>query len=230
LVRAALIAGVCLFATPAAACRLALVLGMDVSVSVDPGEDQLQRQGLAAALTAPEVAAAIFASPDPVALYVFEWSGVTHQRTLANWTLITDPTVLTDLSRKIARSQRSAQGRTTAIGYALAHAHVALRDAPPCLFQTIDIASDGTNNAGFGPRAAKAALPLDDVTINGLVIAGSDVTVIDYFEQQVIQGPGAFVEVAENYQSYEAAMRRKLVRELSAQILGAAPHLPDNKG
>ncbi|MEL6211423.1 MAG: aminotransferase class I/II-fold pyridoxal phosphate-dependent enzyme [Pseudomonadota bacterium] len=45
-------------AGPAAACRLALLLALDVSSSVDAREDQLQRGGLAAALVAPEVVAA----------------------------------------------------------------------------------------------------------------------------------------------------------------------------
>lgn len=230
MVRAALLAAALLWAGPASACRLALVLGMDVSVSVDAAEDRLQREGLAAALRAPDVAEAIFASPAPVAIYAFEWSGATHQRILANWTLISDPAALSALADRIARSQRSGTGRTTAIGYALAHAHLALQDAPDCQFQTIDIAGDGTNNAGPGPRGIKSALPLDWVTINGLVIAGEDASVIDYYQQEVIQGPGAFVEVADGYADYAAAMRRKLVRELSAQILGALPPPPGDNG
>lgn len=47
-----------LWAAPAQACRLALVLAMDVSSSVDAAEDQLQRAGLAAALIDPDVQAA----------------------------------------------------------------------------------------------------------------------------------------------------------------------------
>lgn len=65
------IAGAC----GAAECRLALVLAIDVSSSVDAAEDALQRNGLAAALLAPEVQAAIFAADLPVALTAFEWSG-----------------------------------------------------------------------------------------------------------------------------------------------------------
>jgi hypothetical protein len=64
-------------ASPAVAgdCRLALVLALDVSSSVDRHEHRLQRQGLARALLAPEVVRA-FLIGDPVALYVFEWSGL----------------------------------------------------------------------------------------------------------------------------------------------------------
>ena len=91
---------------PAAACRLALVLAMDVSNSVDPDEDRLQRQGLASALLAPDVQDAFFASPDPVALMVFEWSGRYHQMVLQDWIDIRTPTDLAGVSSTIALSGR----------------------------------------------------------------------------------------------------------------------------
>ncbi|MEL6103903.1 MAG: DUF1194 domain-containing protein, partial [Pseudomonadota bacterium] len=67
-------------------CRLALLLALDVSSSVDMVEDDLQRGGLAAALVAPEVRAAFLAGPDPVALAVFEWSGRYNQEIILDWT------------------------------------------------------------------------------------------------------------------------------------------------
>ena len=78
----------------AQACRLALVLGMDVSNSVDADEDALQRNGLAAALLAPAVRDAFFMTDDPVALAVFEWSGRHHQRMMQDWVLIDSPATL----------------------------------------------------------------------------------------------------------------------------------------
>ena len=75
MVKWGLFGGACLVAAPAEACRLALVLAMDVSSSVDATEDQLQRGGLAAALIAPEVQDAFIDSPDPVAILILEWSG-----------------------------------------------------------------------------------------------------------------------------------------------------------
>ena len=62
-------------------CRLALVLALDISSSVDAEEDRLQREGLASALLAPEVAQAFLAG-DPVALFAFEWSGSRVQAAL----------------------------------------------------------------------------------------------------------------------------------------------------
>ena len=46
-----------------AACRLALVMALDVSGSVDQTEYRLQMEGLADALSDPDVAAALFAIP-----------------------------------------------------------------------------------------------------------------------------------------------------------------------
>ncbi len=37
-----------------------------------------------------------------------------------------------------------------------------------------------------------------------------------YYQQQVIGGPGAFLVVAEGFQAFEAAVRRKIIREIAA--------------
>ena len=216
---------------PADACRLALVLAIDVSSSVDADEDALQRQGLAAALVAPEVAEAVFASPEPVALAIFEWSGRYNQTLLAPWTVVRTPEDLTALSRAVAESRRSHDDFPTAMGHALGFASGLLRDGPACLFRTIDIAGDGINNEGFGPLQAYAAFPFEDVIVNGLVVNAADfegeVDLIPFFTTEVIRGPGAFVEIAASFRDYETAMRRKLVRELGMQVLGSvAPEPP----
>ena len=220
MVRAALFSFLALAAAPVQACRLALVLALDVSSSVDAAEDLLQRNGLAAALLSPEVEAAFFASPDPVALQIFEWSGRGHQTDLLNWTLMETPDDLRLAVDALTRTMRSANGLPTAMGHALGYAALQLQRAPACLFQTIDMAGDATNNESFGPRNVYATFPFDGVVVNGLVIAGTDPAVQDYFESQVIRGPTAFIEVAQGFEDFENAMRRKLVRELSAQVIG----------
>ncbi len=234
MVKALLFAGVCLTATPAAACRLALVLAMDVSSSVDAGEDRLQRGGLAAALIAPDVQEAFFASPDPVALLVFEWSGRYNQEDLTDWVLIESPADLLGVSETIAFSKRSHNDFPTAMGHALAHAATRLADAPDCLFQTVDVAGDGENNDGFGPAEAYANHPFDNVTVNGLVINAAEfeaeTELIPFYRDQVIRGPGSFIEIANGFADYKRAMQRKLVRELSAQIMGQSPSLPEPRG
>ena len=213
-----------MFASPANACRLALVLAVDVSSSVDAAEDRLQRTGLARALIAPDVQAAFFASPEPVALFVFEWSGRYNQDDLVPWTLVNSADDLQRVAATILQSTRRHDDFPTAMGYALGHAAVRLTDMPHCLFHKIDIAGDGINNEGFGPQDAYRAFPFQGVTVNGLVVqdyGGEDgISPLQFYRDQVIRGPGAFVETANGFAGYETAMRRKLIREVAVQVIG----------
>ena len=223
-----------IWAGPVDACRLALVLAIDVSSSVDASEDQLQRAGLASALLDPDVEAAFFISSDPVAVYVFEWSGRYNQQVLVDWTVVDTPSALFDVAQDIATSERLHNDFPTAMGYALGYAATELTRAQNCLTQTIDMAGDGVNNDGFGPIDAYSAFPFDGVTVNGLVVNGADfegeTDLIPFFRNQVIRGPGAFVEIANGFDDYAAAMRRKLLRELTAMIIGASPQTRLPKG
>lgn len=218
-----LVAGLIVLASlsPAAACRLALLLALDVSASVDREEFALQRDGLATALSAPEVQKAFLSSPDPVAIAAFEWSGQWNQRVILDWRLIEDSADLLAAAEELTGARRGATGFPTSIGYALGYAASFISDAPACKRQTIDLSGDGKNNNGFSPALAYKHFPLGDVTVNALAIGGAielqDLT--RYFRREVIQGPNAFVEVAQDYTDFERAMRRKLEREVSALSL-----------
>lgn len=207
-----------------AACRLALLLALDVSSSVDQYEDKLQRQGLAAALVAPEVQAGFFAMADPVAIAVFEWSGRYNQEILLNWTLINTPADLTRVASTISASRRSHNEFPTALGHALGFAANMLGAAPRCATQTIDVAGDGQNNEGFGPQLAYREFDFGDTVVNGLVVNAADfeaeTQLIEFYKTEVLRGPGAFLEIAQGFQDYERAMRRKLERELSVPVFG----------
>lgn len=211
-------------AADAIECRLALVLALDVSSSVDASEDALQRSGLAAALIAPEVQAAFLALDLPVALAIYEWSGRYNQEVLLDWRLIRTRADLRSVSETVAASKRSHNEFPTAMGYALGYGAGLLARAPQCLTKTLDMAGDGQNNEGFPPAAAYAEFPFDGVTVNGLVVNAADyeaeVSLIEFYRNDVLRGPGAFLEVAQGFQDYERAMRRKLERELSVQVIG----------
>ncbi len=214
----------CLAGPAAADCRLALVLALDVSSSVDETEDRLQRSGLAAALIAQEVQQAFFASDLPVAIAIYEWSGRHNQNILLDWRLIDSPAALLDAAQTIAGSERGTDEYPTAMGFALGFGAGLLQRAPACLSQTIDMAGDGRNNEGFPPASAYAEFPFAGVTVNGLVVNAADyeaeVSLIEFYRDEVIRGPGAFLEIAQGFEDYERAMRRKLERELSFQIIG----------
>lgn len=215
-------------------CRLALVLALDVSSSVDTREDALQRGGLAAALAAPSVQRAFFAAPAPVALAVFEWSGRYNQELLVDWTLIDRPATLLQVADTIRHSRRSYSEFPTAIGYALGFGALLLERGPLCLFQVIDVAGDGENNEGFGPRQAYREFPFDEVTVNGLVVNAADyeaeLTLIEFYKREVLHGPGAFLEIANGFEDYERAITRKLEREVTPRTIGALPGRPRAPG
>ena len=214
-------------AAPAQACRLALLLALDVSSSVDAAEDQLQRGGLVSALTSPAVQAAFFATGDPVALAVYEWSGRYNQEVILEWMLIDSPAALLSAAEVVAASKRSHNEFPTAMGYALGYGAKMLGRAPRCLYKTLDMAGDGQNNEGFGPRLAYREFAFSDVTVNGLVVNAaefaSETDLIAFYQNEVLWGPGAFMEVAQGFEDYERAMRRKLERELTPTMIGAVP-------
>ncbi|MDW3182315.1 MAG: DUF1194 domain-containing protein [Roseobacter sp.] len=226
-IRAGLCAGLLLAGPAAAECRLALVLALDVSSSVDATEDRLQRGGLVAALTAPEVEAAFFAADSHVALAAYEWSGRYNQEMLLEWTLIDSRATLLHAAETIAASSRSHNDFPTAMGYALGYGAGLLTRGPRCLYRTLDMAGDGQNNEGFSPAQAYAEFPFDGVTVNGLVVNGADYEaetgLIAFYQAQVLHGPGAFLEIAQGFEDYERAMRRKLERELSPPVIGVLP-------
>lgn len=218
---------------PAEACRLALVVAMDISSSVDAREDALQRQGLAAALLAPEVQAELLAEPEPVALAVYEWSGRYQQDLVMGWRLLDSTAAILGAAEVIAASQRSYAEFPTAMGYGLGYAIGVFEQAPDCVSRTLDVSGDGINNDGFGPQAAFREFPFDGITVNGLAIGGAtenDAELFAFYRDEVIRGPGAFVETARDFEDFERAMRRKLRREVAAPVYGwlAAPYLRGN--
>lgn len=221
-----------LVAAPAeAGCRLALALGLDISSSVDADEDRLQREGLANALASLQVQAAILSVPgETVALAVFEWSGRYQQDMVLNWRMLASSRDVQSAVAEIRASRRSYAEFPTAIGYALGYAAGVFAQAPPCLFQTLDMSGDGVNNEGFAPRLAYANFPLDAVTVNGLTIGGRADDLAGYYRRELIKGPGAFVEEARDFTDFERAMRRKLVRELQARAIGMSSPLPPGRG
>ncbi|KPP84986.1 MAG: Protein of unknown function (DUF1194) [Rhodobacteraceae bacterium HLUCCA08] len=222
--RARALVAAALTALPApglAECRLALAIGMDVSSSVDAFEDALQRQGLAHALLADPVQEAFFDGP-PVALAVFEWSGRYNQRLIVDWTLVDTPDALAAMSTRIAGSRRGTDDYPTALGHALAFGAMLLQEAPVCWQAKIDISGDGPNNEGYPAGSAYRAFPFDGVTVNGLAIVAEDGSgTLAHYRTEVIRGPDAFVEVARGFEDFQAAMERKLERELAAQVIGA---------
>lgn len=204
-----------LAAAPASACSLALALALDVSSSVDPEEYALQADGLASALEDPDVKEAILAPGGLVAIAIYEWSGRWQHAVVAGWTELNTPEEIDALAARIRGFGRSHADYPTALGHAIGFAAKLLGEAPACDRRVLDISGDGANNDGYEPRQAYDSFDLGDVTVNALVVGGlARPQLTRYFETMVIKGPGAFVEVANDYRDYARTMKRKLLREI----------------
>src|SRR5687767_13111885 len=69
-----------------------LVLAVDVSYSMDPDEQALQREGYMAAMTSMEFMRALREGMHgKIAMTYFEWAGVHHRQIIVPWRLIDGP-------------------------------------------------------------------------------------------------------------------------------------------
>ena len=197
-------------------CRTALVLALDVSSSVDEDEYALQTQGLAAAFTDAEIVDLILASPGSgIMVSAYEWSGVWQQNLIVPWTWLGDEAAIYAFAARLSGYTRDVESWPTAIGRATEFGANLLRRAPGnCWRHVIDVSGDGINNDGVGPDWYRRRGDFDGMIINALVIRGGEPDPLEYYQRHVIHGPGAFIEIADGYEDFHRAIRRKLIREL----------------
>jgi len=207
---------------------LLLVLAADVSRSVDQPKFQLQREGYAAAIADPKVLNAISSGPlGRIAVSFVEWSGAGAQKVVIDWTVIDGPRAAQKFADQLVELPRSFADRT-AIGAGIDFAAAQFERAPfESRRRTIDVSGDGTSNSGRDVRGARDDALAKGITINGLVIlserplpwnpehtnppGGLD----QYYRDNVIGGPGAFVMVAQDFNSFGQAIISKLIAEIA---------------
>jgi hypothetical protein len=222
-----------LFGPPAARAAeevdLLLVLSSDVSRSVDAPKFKLQRDGYAAAIVNPRVVQAIQSGAlGRIAVSFVEWSGIGAQKIVIDWTIIRDEASAKDFSAQIIEAPRAFADRTSISG-GIDFAMAQLARAPFMSNRhTIDVSGDGTNNSGRDVVDARDEALAKGVTINGLVILSerpmswnADHTnppggLENYYRNNVIGGPGAFVMVADNFASFGQAILNKLIAEIAS--------------
>jgi Ca-activated chloride channel family protein len=200
------------------------VLALDISSSVNQHEYEIQLQGLAQAFRTPEVIAAILTPEgDGIAAIVYEWSGYNQQDIVIPWTMLNNEAVILDIAATLAAHRRPYSDLTTALGKSVEYGAMMFERAPPCARKVIDISGDGENNDGVGPEFYRAQGKLHGITINGLVVQGAVPDPVAYYRDHVVQGPGAFVALARDFDDYPPVMIGKLLREIDQEmILGDA--------
>ena len=207
---------------------LLLVLASDVSRSVDTRKFELQRQGYAAALSNPRVIEAIRSGPHGrIAICFVEWSGQTSQKVVIDWIVVNDAASARRIGDQMLELPRTFADRTS-ISAGIDFAVSQLERAPfRAARRTIDVSGDGTNNSGRDVNQARDEALAKGITINGLVILSDSPLpwnpehtnppggLGEYYRKNVIGGPGAFVMVAENHDSFGQAIAKKMIAEIA---------------
>lgn len=225
----------------ATAVDLELVLALDVSRSMDDEELELQRQGYAGAFVHQAVVEAIRSGPHGrIAVTMVEWAGANYQKVIVPWTIVDGSDSAEAFSHAILSTTKFSFNWTSISGAI---------DFSKLLFganglrgtrRVIDISGDGVNNHGRPAGVARDEALALGITINGLVIINdrpapggwrpfNQQPLDQHYRENVIGGPGAFVMVAEDFDSFAFAVRNKLIREISGidgpvVVIARAPH------
>jgi hypothetical protein len=204
-----------------------LVLAVDVSYSMDPEEQALQREGYMAAITSQEFLRALRQGMHAkVALTYVEWAGSHHTQVIVPWRLIEGPESADSFAAEIGRARYTRASRTSVSTALLFGAAQFENSGFRGLRRVIDVSGDGVNNNGPLVTDARDEVLAKGITINGLPImfkrptwSMMDIDHLDqYFEDCVIGGPGSFVIPIKQRDQFKEAIRTKLVLEIAGIV------------
>jgi hypothetical protein len=203
-----------------------LVLAVDVSYSMDPEEQALQREGYMAAVTSREFLQALKQGMHGrVAVTYFEWAGMHHRQIIVPWRLIDGPEAADGFAADIGRAPYTRASRTSISGALLFAVPMFAGSGYRGVRRVIDVSGDGVNNNGPLVNLTRDEVLAKGITINGLPIIlkrpnprTMDIDQLDiYFEDCVIGGPGAFVIPIRQRDQFKEAIRTKLVLEIAGR-------------
>ena len=207
------------------AVDLELILGVDVSRSVDADEARLQRDGYVAAFAHPSVVEAVQSGfLGRIAVMYFEWAGYGHNKIVVDWTLIDGQASAHAFSAKLAEVPLESASRTSISGAIDFAAPIFGANDFDGTRRVIDLSGDGANNLGRLVTSARDEAIAKGLIINGLPIVNGRPSLFGrpslrnldlYYVNCVIGGPGAFVIVANGTKDYAKAILRKLILEIA---------------
>ncbi|MEQ9638886.1 MAG: DUF1194 domain-containing protein [Alphaproteobacteria bacterium] len=202
-----------------------LVLAVDVSSSIDRDEYLLQIRGLVRALRSPDVIRAVEMAHGGVAISVMLWAGEKEQQQRIPWMLAREAADLEELAARVAGLNRIRIWGVTAIGEALSKAHRLFgNNGFQGARRVIDVSGDGRSNGGRPLHLARTTALADGVVINGLAVVNDDPDLETYYREELIGGPGAFVMAIADFNDFEQAIRKKLIREIG--VVGMVEAVP----
>jgi Protein of unknown function (DUF1194) len=218
------------FAIPAARAAsgqdvdVKLVLAVDASDSIENWEWKLELDGIAGAFRSAEVKELIAALPHKrIAVAMLIWGAAYQGADTTGWRLIDSAAAADRMAAEVASYPRRIGGGT-AIGEGVAASlhmiEAAAYDAPR---KVIDVSGDGHESTPFTnpqimmPEARDMALAAR-VTINGLAIENEEPDLVNWYDEHVKTGPGAFVMKTKKMENFATAFKAKLMRELLPEL------------
>src|SRR3954447_3489005 len=208
---------------------LALVIAVDISYSMDPEEQALQREGFAEAFRSPLVHDAIrHGMLGRIAVAYVEWAGAYDQKILVPWTILDNPEGIMAFANKISAIPLRRAQRTSISGAIDFSVKLLEQSGVEASRQVIDISGDGPNNQGRTVTPARDAAVAKGITINGLPImlrkpGYLDIAELDlYYRDCVIGGQGSFMVPARELEQFQQAIKTKIMLE----VAGLTPEHP----
>ena len=211
---------------------LQLVLAADISGSVNRKLRTAQRQGFAKAFRDPALLKAVESGPlGRIAVIYFEWAGESDQRIVLPWTFLSGPADMARFADALEAAAPENGGGETSISAAMIFAQdLFATSSYHSQRKVVDISGNGENSAGPAIASALSGLRAGGVIVNGLVLpgpaadergpysklfAGYETSIIDYYRDEVIGGPGAFAIATDPAAGFGSAILRKLVLEIA---------------
>jgi len=203
-----------------------LVLAVDVSYSMDPDEQALQREGYILALTSREFMQALRQGANAkIAITYIEWAGQFDQKVIMPWRLIEGPESADSVAAELAAAPYRRASRTSISGGLRFAKTLFDSSGYHGMRRVIDVSGDGANNSGPLITPMRDEVVAAGITINGLPImlkrpnpGTMDIENLDvYYEDCVIGGPGSFVIPIHERSQFIEATRTKLVQEIASR-------------
>jgi hypothetical protein len=201
---------------------LALVIAVDISYSMDPEEQALQREGFAEAFRSPLVHEAILRGMlGRIAVTYVEWAGSYDQKVLLPWTILDNPEGIMAFANRIAALPLRRAQRTSVSGAIDFGVRLLDESGVEAARRVIDVSGDGPNNQGRAVTPARDEAVAKGITINGLPImlhkpGYLDIPELDaYYRDCVIGGQGAFMVPAREREQFQQAIKTKIMLEVA---------------
>jgi hypothetical protein len=202
------------------AVDLHLVLAVDCSGSVDYTRFELQKKGYVDAFRNPKVLEAIRGGENQsIAVGLFQWTGPRQQVEIVPWTVVKDAASANAVADIIEQTPRHLFGGGTSISGAIDYSMQWFSQSPfKGERRVIDISGDGSNSNGRSVIRARDEAVAKDVNINGLPILAWEPYLDRYYKDNVIGGPGAFMIVANDFDTFADAILKKLITEIAQNV------------